>query len=278
MKIILKAFSSRLKNNLPSIISSEQTAYVNKMYIMEDGRFISDIIEMRNIENVKGFIVSMDIEKAFDFLDHSFLLRVLNKIGFGQNFINWVKIILCNQEACVLNSGTTTNYFKLESGALQGDPISPYLFIIVLEILFISIKSNSSIKGIDICDNIFLYTAYADDSTFFLHNLESILELINCFNIFSSYSGLQPNFSNCEFSGMGSLKGVKKAVCGLTCIDLLNDSMKILGINFSYNKRIQMELNVLDTVKQIKRVLSVWNIRIRSLEGRILIFNPLNAM
>ena len=167
MKIISKAFSSRLKKILPSIISSEQTAYVNKRYIMEGGRFISDIIEMCNIENVKGFIVSMDIEKAFDSLDHSFLLRVLNKIGFGQNFINWVKIILCNQEACVLNSGTTTNYFKLESGARQGDPISPYLFIIVLEILFISIKSNSSIKGIDICDNIFLYTAYADDSTFF---------------------------------------------------------------------------------------------------------------
>ena len=275
MKIISKAFSSRLKKILPSIISSEQTAYVNKRYIMEGGRFISDIIEMCNIENVKGFIVSMDIEKAFDSLDHSFLLRVLNKIGFGQNFINWVKIILCNQEACVLNSGTTTNYFKLESGARQGDPISPYLFIIVLEILFISIKSNSSIKGIDICDNIFLYTAYADDSTFFLQNLESILELINCFNIFSRYSGLQPNFSKCEFSGIGSLKGVKKAVCGLTCKDLLNDSMKILGINFSYNKRIQMELNFLDTVKQIKRVLSVWNMRSLSLEGRILIFKTL---
>ena len=66
----------------------------------------------------------MDLEKAFDSLDHDFLICVLKKIGFGDNFITWIKILLNDQQSCVLNGGLTTQYFKLERGARQGDPIS----------------------------------------------------------------------------------------------------------------------------------------------------------
>ena len=56
----------------------------------------------------------MDIEKAFDSLDHKFLIYALEKYGFGKNFISWVKILLRNQESCVLNGSTATKYFLLE--------------------------------------------------------------------------------------------------------------------------------------------------------------------
>ena len=72
------------------------------------------------------------------------------------------------QESCVRNGGITTKYFKLEKGARQGDPVSAYLFIRCLEILFMLIKNNKNIKGIKIFENTFLYTAYADDDTLFL--------------------------------------------------------------------------------------------------------------
>ena len=82
----------------------------------------------------------MDVEKAFDSLDHKFLISVLKKFGFGQNFISWIEIILKNQESCVINGGTTTKYFKLNRGARQGDPISAYLFILAFEIPFVIIN------------------------------------------------------------------------------------------------------------------------------------------
>ena len=65
----------------------------------------------------------MDIEKAFDSLDHNFLISTLEKYGFGKKFILWVKILLRDQEPCVINSGTITKYFSLGRDARQGDPI-----------------------------------------------------------------------------------------------------------------------------------------------------------
>ena len=74
----------------------------------------------------------------------------------------------------VINSGSTTSYFKLEKGARQEDPISAYLFIIALEIIFAMIKSNLNTKGLNIFNHKNLYTAYADDKTFFSNDQKSI--------------------------------------------------------------------------------------------------------
>ena len=123
----------------------------------------------------------MDIEKAFDSLDHKFLISALEKYGFGKNFISWVKILLRNQESCVLNGGTTTKYFLLGRHTRQGDPISAYLFVLALEILFQLIKSKPEIKGLAIFDHCYLYSAYADDTTFFLQDTISIKHMVDVF-------------------------------------------------------------------------------------------------
>ena len=69
---------------------------------------------------MEGSLVTMDVEKALDSLDHKFLISVLKKIGFSQNFIPWVEIILKNQESCVINDGTTTKYFKQIEQLVKG--------------------------------------------------------------------------------------------------------------------------------------------------------------
>ena len=110
---------------------------------------------------------NFDFEKAFDSLNHKLIITVLEKFGFGDNFIDWIKILLKNQESCIINGGDTTKYFDLERGARQGDPMSAYLFILVLEILFVLLKSNQNIHSMAIFDHKYLYTAYADDKTSF---------------------------------------------------------------------------------------------------------------
>ena len=94
------------------------------------------------------------------------------------------------------------------------------MFILVLEIAFIFLKENKNIKGINIFDNIFLYSTYANDTTFFLSDKDSVIEVINALHKFSLVSGLKPNEAKCEITGIGVLKGVSLALCGMDCIDL----------------------------------------------------------
>ena len=98
----------------------------------------------------------MNIERAFDSLDHSFLISVfLKKLNLG-------KISLIGSKYCyisknrVLKDAFTTKYFNLEKAGRQGYPISAYLFIRALEIIFLLIKNDSSMKGIKVFDYIFL--------------------------------------------------------------------------------------------------------------------------
>ena len=86
-KIISKALSEKLKEVLPDLISSQQTAYVKNRHIGESRRLIPDILEIIEIRNIEDFLVTMNIEKAFDSLDHDLLISTLEKYGFGQNFI-----------------------------------------------------------------------------------------------------------------------------------------------------------------------------------------------
>ena len=145
---------------------------------------------MCDILDISGFPVTMDIEKAFDSLNHDFPLSVLKKIGFGENFIHLIKVLLSNQQTCVINGGFTTPYFNLKKDARQRDPISAYLFIFALEVLFKLIKNNTDIRRITVFNHAFLYTAFADDSIFFLSDLLLAKNIINKFKVYSLFSGL----------------------------------------------------------------------------------------
>ena len=82
-------------------------------------------------------LLTVDIGKALDSANHLFLVSALEKYGLKNDFIRWAKLLLKNLGSCIINGGQTTNYFKLERGIRQGDPLSAYLFILVLEIAFI---------------------------------------------------------------------------------------------------------------------------------------------
>ena len=231
---------------------------------------------MYDILDIPGYLVTMDIEKAFDSLNHDFLLSVLKKIGFCENFIHWIKVLLNNQKSYVINGGFTTPYFNLEKGAHQSDPISAYLFIFALEVLFELFKNNTDIRRITVFDHVFLYLAFADDSTFFLNDLLSVRNLIDTFKVFSLFSGLKASFGKCEIAGLGSLKGVLEAGCGLKLINSTTGTIKIFGVHFSYNNTFKVQNDFLDTVKSIQKVLCFSNSRMLSLEGRIVIFKTLD--
>ena len=120
----------------------------------------------------------------------------------------------------------------------------------------------------------YLYTAYADDTTFFLRN-NSIRQLMETFSTFSQYSCLKPNYEKCEIAGIGVLKSVKVAVCGMKCVDLCKDTIRITGVHFSCNKTKQDVKNFLETISKIQNVLKIWRMQSLTLEGKIIVFKTL---
>ena len=261
-KLIFKVLAKRLKNVLPSLIFSDQTAYVKGRFISKGGRLISGILENCDKLQIKGFLMTVDIEKAFDSINHCFLIKVLEKFGYEKDFIKWIKILLQNQEPYIVNGRTTTNYFKLEKGTRQGEPTSAYLFILVLEIVFLFTKESKKINGLNIFDKRFLYTAYTvDSSTFFLKDTKTVIELINIFDTFSKFSRLKPNKSKCEIAGIGALKGLQVALCGMRCIDLVSNIVKIVGIYYTYNDKLEIQETFKRDITKTEKILRIWRIR-----------------
>ena len=96
-----------------------------------------------------------------------------------------------------------------------------------------------------------------------------ILNLLEIFKHFSQCSSLKPNKSKCEIAGIGVLKGVKPALCGMRCVNLYEDTIKILGIHYSYNKQLENDENFKKYIAKIENVLKLWRARNVSLEGKI---------
>ena len=85
------------------------------------------------------------------------------------------------------------------------------------------------------------FLCFHDDTTFFLQNKNSVKMLLEAFHAFSFFSGLKPNKSKCEIAEIGLLEGVNVALCGMECVNLEKDTIKILGIHYSYNQALEYD-------------------------------------
>ena len=145
----------------------------------------------------------------------------------------------------------------------------------MLEVVFRIIKETSSIEGFKIFQKKFIYTAYADNTTFSLKNTESIINLLEIFKHFSQFPGPKPNKSKCKIAVIGVLKWVKVGLGGMRCVNLHDDTIKILEIHYSYNKQLENDKNFEKYIAKIENVLKLWRARNLSLEGKITVFKSL---
>ena len=119
-----------------------------------------------------------------------------------------------NVESCVLNNGWSTDFLKLERGVRQGCPLSPYIFILCVEVLAEKIWKTKSIKGIMISQNKFKISQYADDTTLFLDgSKESLLSALQVLENFRKMSGLRLNNKKTEALWIGVYKGSDVILC-----------------------------------------------------------------
>ena len=275
-KILTKALALRLQKVLPNIIHPDQVGYIPGRYIGENVRTLKDLMTYTATMKIPGYIVLVDFEKAFDSIEWDFLFKTLEAFNFGPKFIDWIRLLYTDISSCVGNNGYYSNYFKLTRGIRQGCPISALLFILVAEILAISLRQDTSIHGINLCNTIFKIKMLADDTTLLLKDIKSIEIAIKKFQDFSKCSGLKLNLNKTEIIPIGnaSLVETSKSI-SLKKINVKKGPYKSLGVWFSNNQNEMVRLNFDERLIKIKKLLHIWSSRILSLRGKITVLKTL---
>ena len=253
-KIASKVIAARIIKVLPEIIHTNQTGYVKDRFIGEAARSIIDVMEYTKQQNIPGILLFIDFEKAFDSIDWNFLLKCLDAFGFGPTLIRWVETFYNDLTSCVLNNGICTPHFELQRGVRQGDPLSPYLFIIAAEILAVTIRSRQDIQGIMIGQEEFKLVQYADDLTLFVPNIECAELILQLLDRFTICSGLKVNHTKTEAMWIGSCRQNTATPLGLRW----SKCVKALGIVFTYNDTDQLQKNFYGSIPtEVKRIYSL---------------------
>ena len=137
LKILTKALTTRLKKVLPSIIHFTQTA-VDGQEIDNTIHMLWDFIQLANNENLESAFIFLDQEKAFGQVNHDFLYKTMKAFGLGPAFIHWIRQIYSNATTRVKVNSFLSENIPLRRGVRQGYPLSPLLYVLIIEIIPVS--------------------------------------------------------------------------------------------------------------------------------------------
>ena len=275
-KLIAKCRAHRFKDKLPKLINPAQTGSVKGRYIGENIVKILDILNYTQEHEIPAILMTIDFEKAFDNVSWQFTEMCLKRLNFGDEIVKWVKILYTSIKCRVANNGWATDFFEPTQGVRQGCPLSPYLFILVVEFLGNHIRSNKKIKGIKIKDGISLIYQFADDTNLTLEfDLESLLEVEKTFSKFQRVSGLKVNYDKTEILRIGSLRHSDAKLITATEMCWTNDPVLVLGIVICTDANRLTQLNFDPLIVKIENQMKIWSMRDLSLFGKTLIIKSL---
>ena len=277
-KIATKAIANRLKKVLPNLVDNDQTGFLKDRFIGENIRLIDSIIHYATANKAPGLLLFLDFEKAFDTVEWPFIQKTFKYYNFGQSLINWIKLCYHNTESCILNNGWASDFFKLERGVRQGCPLSPYLFILCVEVLADAIRKNQNVKGIFVNGNEIKISQYADDTTLILDgSKESLASSLHILDNFQRISGLKLNNKKTEALWIGANAEKEDKLCPERDLKWVKGKTKALGVWFSTNPDLTVELNYNEKLIKIKNSLSCWECRRLTLFGKITVLKSLIA-
>jgi hypothetical protein len=202
-KVISKILADRLAVLMPHIISKEQRGFIKGRNIKDCIFLASEVINLLDKKAFGGNIAfKIDIAKAFDTLDWSFLLKVLESFGFNSKFCGWIQAILESAKLSISINGMQHGFFHCSRGVRQGDPLSPLLFCIAEDVLSRGISKLVADGKVNLIkgarhQHLPLHTLYADDVMVFCKgNLSGIQALKSLFTDYANCSGqnVTPSF------------------------------------------------------------------------------------
>ena len=195
-KVISKLLANRMKGLLPLFISLNQSAFVKDRLLMENVLLASELVKNYHNDSVtERCAMKIDVSKAFDSVQWSFLLKVLAALNFPEKFITWIKKCIELASFSVQINGELAGYFNSKRGLRHGCALSPYLFIVCMQVLsklFDKAAVEKKIGYHPYCKDINLtHICFADDVLVFSDGKKTSIEgILAVFQEFARVSGL----------------------------------------------------------------------------------------
>ena len=275
-KLASTIITERLKKVMDSIVHADQTCGVVGRSIFSNLHLVRDLLDMIDKTDECRILVTLDQEKAFDRVDHAFLMGVLTRFGFGPSFRRWVSIFYSNVFSRIICNGRLTDPIFLQRGVRQGCPLSPLLYVLVSEVLSTQIRKFKDIEGFSLPGARglqFKISQYADDATNFVKSERSLCHLLSVVNRYERGSGAKLNTAKSEAMWLGRWRANGASPFGLKWVH----KMRILGVHFS-NGLVNVDAdNWKSKLDKLKQSLGLWSQRDLSFIGRSMIVNFLGA-
>eukprot|EP00253_Pinus_taeda_P014726 PITA_14726 len=198
-KIITAMMAKRLKPMLDKLISAEQTGFVEGRQILDGLVVTQEVLHSLKSKHQKGMMIKLDLSKAYDRLNWNYLSKVLESFGFCRRWIDWIHNLISSPIFSILVNGIPSKPFSASRGLRQGDPLSPFLFILAAEGLGRFIKrerESGKIKGLKLWGHNLCLThqQFVDDIMLFGEpTVKEVKHLRKILDIFAEASGLEIN-------------------------------------------------------------------------------------
>ena len=275
-KIASSCIPSRLKNVLPHLIDSDQTGFLAGRYIGENIRLLYDLMDYTSKNKIPAVLLLIDFEKAFDSVEWSFIDKVLKFYNFGDGIRKRITVFYKNTKSCVSVNGHLSEWFHLSRGCRQGDPLSPYIFLLCVEILAHMIRQSKHVKGIKINVTEYLISQYVDDTSLFFEASEkSLRTVLNLISYYAKFSGLGINIDKTRVIWLGNMKGSNRKLCEDLNQNWEQGHFTVLGVKFSVDLEEMLLLNYEDKISQIRKILQQWSKQNLNPYGKIVVIKTI---
>ena len=269
-KLVTKVLANRLVPTLKELVATNQSAFVKGRCIHDNYMLVQQTIKMLHRKKVPSIFLKLDISKAFDSVSWSFLMEVLQHLGFGNPWCNLISRLLTTASTRILVNGELGEQIRHQRGLRQGDPLSPMLFILVMDVLNSLFTKAEELGMLQPLSRGFTgqrISLYADDVALFIRSLADEMNLTTqILEVFGEASGLRTNFQkSCVIPIRCEETETTAIASSLTC-SVSKFPCTYLGLPISDKKLRKADL--LSWVERIGDKLPGWKANMMNMSGR----------
>ena len=281
-KIFTHVIKNRILKALPSIISNVQSGFQAGKSTIDNLILMSLTLEyFHNNPEEEGMLLQVDFEKAFDTVEHNFLFKTMEKLGFGNYIIKLVKVAFFGCMSYANINGYLSSPIYIFRGLHQGSPLSPILFLLVAQVCSTKLSLRQDIVGISVHGADIFLSLFADDTDIFVQATSQCIEaIVQELTVFGMLSGCKANVSKTRCTPLGKAKSNTQLLNCITDkfgVDFVQNSFTALGVLYYNDKSIDEIACINYNIKfeKAKNWVDIWSKRDLTLLGKVTLIKSL---